>query len=60
MSSTDVVVSMRLYSPYRLFSQMKSTGSFHSAAMLSASWNAPMFAAPSPNIATAMSSEPAI
>src|SRR5580658_8704974 len=39
---------------YRLFSQMNSTGSFHTAARLSASWNAPMLVAPSPKNATAI------
>ena len=33
---------------YRLFSQMKTTGSFHSAARFIASWNSPSGTAPSP------------
>jgi hypothetical protein len=33
---------------YQLFSQTKTTGSRHTAARLSASWNAPMLVAPSP------------
>ena len=37
ISTTEVVVSIRLYSPYRLLSQMKMTGSFQTAAKLSAS-----------------------
>ena len=37
-----------VYSIYRLFSHTKITGSFHTAARLSASWNAPMFVVPSP------------
>ena len=35
-------------SPYRLFSQTKMTGSFQSEAKFTASWNAPVLAAPSP------------
>jgi hypothetical protein len=31
-----------------LFSQTNTTGSDHTAAMFSASWNAPMFVVPSP------------
>ena len=38
---------------YRLFSQTNSTGSAHTEARFSASWNAPMFVAPSPKNATA-------
>ena len=37
------------YSPYRLFSQTKTTGSFHTAARFIDSWKAPMLVAPSPN-----------
>src|SRR5712692_6536717 len=44
---------MAVYSMYRLFSQMNSTGSAHTAARLSASWKAPMLVAPSPKNATA-------
>jgi hypothetical protein len=33
---------------YWLFSQMKMTGSFQTAARFSASWKAPMLVAPSP------------
>src|SRR5437870_7515404 len=38
---------------YMLFSQTKRTGSFHTAARLSASWKAPMLVAPSPKNAQA-------
>ncbi len=34
--------------PYRLFSQMKTTGRFHRLAMLSDSWKLPVLEAPSP------------
>ena len=37
-----------VYSMYQLFSQTKTTGSRHTAARLTASWNAPMFVVPSP------------
>ena len=37
----------------RLFSQIKSTGSFQMLAMFSPSWKAPLFTAPSPKNATA-------
>ena len=47
---------MRVYSPYWLFSQTKTTGNFQIAAKLSPSWKAPIFAAPSPN--TEMATEP--
>src|ERR1700751_2303196 len=43
---------------YKLFSQTNSTGSDHTAARLSASWNAPMLVAPSPKNATATWPEP--
>src|SRR3954466_6350774 len=43
---------------YRLFSHTNSTGSVHTAARLSASWNAPMLVAPSPKNATATWSVP--
>jgi len=36
-----------------LFSQTNTTGAFHTTAMFSASWNAPMFVAPSPKKHTA-------
>ena len=38
---------------YWLFSQTNTTGGFQTAAMLSASWNAPMFVVPSPKKQTA-------
>ena len=47
-----------VYSMYWLFSQTKITGSFHTAAKLSASWKAPMFVAPSPKKQTATWSVP--
>ncbi len=37
-----------MYSMYWLFSHTNTTGAFQTAAMLSASWNAPMFVVPSP------------
>ena len=37
-----------VYSMYQLFSQTKTTGSRHTAARFTASWNAPMLVAPSP------------
>src|SRR6266702_2389629 len=43
---------------YRLFSQMNSTGRDQTAAMLSASWKAPILVAPSPKNATATWSLP--
>src|SRR5258708_3237275 len=47
-----------VYSMYRLFSQMNSTGSDQTAALLSASWKAPMLVAPSPKKATATWPDP--
>src|SRR5262249_60254394 len=47
-----------VYSMYKLFSQMKSTGKNQTAAMLSASWKAPILVAPSPKKATATWHEP--
>ena len=47
-SSIGVVLRSGLYSPYRLFVMMNTTGVFQTAAMFSASWNVPMFVAPSP------------
>jgi hypothetical protein len=41
-----------VYSPYWLFWQTNTTGSSHTAARLSASWNAPMLLAPSPKLHT--------
>ena len=38
---------------YWLFSQTNTTGAFQTAAMFSASWNAPMFVVPSPKKQTA-------
>ena len=46
------------YSPYRLFSMMKTTGADHTEAMLSASWNVPMFVVPSPKNVSATRSSP--
>ena len=37
-----------VYSMYQLFSQTKTTGSRHTAARFTASWNAPMLVVPSP------------
>ncbi len=42
-----------VYSMYWLFSQTNTTGAFQTAAMFSASWNAPMFVVPSPKKQTA-------
>ena len=42
-----------VYSMYWLFSHTNTTGAFQTAAMLSASWNAPMFVVPSPKKQTA-------
>ena len=47
-SSIGVVDRSGLYSPYRLLVMMNTTGAFQIAAMLRASWNVPMFVAPSP------------
>src|SRR5258708_35878314 len=47
-----------VYSMYRLFSQMNSTGRAQTAAMLSASWKAPILVAPSPKKATATWPDP--
>ncbi len=44
--------------PYRLFSHTNSTGSFHSAAMFSVSWNTPWLLAASPRKQMAISSPP--
>ena len=41
-----------------LFSQTKMTGSFQIAARFSASWNEPVFDAPSPNMHMQIRSEP--
>ena len=41
-----------------MFSQTKTTGSFHTTEKLSASWKAPMFAVPSPKKHTATCSVP--
>src|SRR3954470_9142712 len=46
--STAVPALIGGYSMYRLFSHTKITGSFHTTAQLSASWNAPMLVVPSP------------
>ena len=43
-----VVARSGLYSPYRLLVMMNTTGAFQIAAMFRASWNVPMFVAPSP------------
>ena len=43
---------------YWLFSHTKTTGAFQTAAMLSASWNAPMFVVPSPKKQTATWPDP--
>ena len=47
-SSSGVVARSGLYSPYRLFVMMNTTGASQIAAMLRASWKVPMFVAPSP------------
>ena len=47
-----MVFSRGVYSPYSLFSQMKTTGSRSAAAMFAASWNAPMLVEPSPKKTT--------
>jgi hypothetical protein len=51
--STGVTLPIGVYSMYRLFSQTKTAGSFQTAAMLMASWKAPMLVVPSPKKATA-------
>ena len=48
MSTRGCCTPTALLAAYWLFSQTKTTGSFHTAAMLSASWNSPSAAAPSP------------
>ena len=48
MSVTDCVRANAVPMAYRLFSQMKITGSFHRAAMFSDSWKTPWAADPSP------------
>src|SRR5258708_21706009 len=55
---TAVTEPIGVYSMYRLFSQMNSTGRDQTAAMLSASWKAPMLVAPSPKKATATWPDP--
>ena len=55
-----MVWSLGVYSPYWLFSQTYSTGSFQSAAMFIDSYSWPWPRAPSPKKATATSSVPRI
>jgi hypothetical protein len=43
---------------YRLFSQTKITGSFHTAAKFKASWKAPILVVPSPKKQTETSLSP--
>ena len=45
---TEVTVCIGVNSPKPLFSQTKTTGSFHTAARLSDSWKVPSLEAPSP------------
>src|SRR5256885_17243089 len=45
---TAVTAEIGVYSMYMLFSQQKTTGSFHTAARFSASRKAPMLVAPLP------------
>ena len=52
MSVIAIVLSRGVNSPYSLFSQQNTIGSFNAQAMLAASWKAPMFVAPSPKNAT--------
>jgi hypothetical protein len=51
--STAVTAPIAVYSMYWLFSHTNTTGAFHTAAMLSASWKAPMLVVPSPKKHTA-------
>src|SRR5580700_11084118 len=55
---TAVTSPIGVYSMYRLFSQTKITGSFHTAAKFSASWNAPILVVPSPKKHTETSFAP--
>ena len=45
-------------SAYMLFWQTKTIGRSHSAAMFAASWNDPVFVAPSPKLTTVTRSSP--
>ena len=47
-SSTDIERESGVPIEYSLFSQMKTMGSFHSAASERPSWKPPMLTAPSP------------
>ena len=56
--STAVAIRSGVCSPYWLFWQTNTTGSFHTAAMFRASWKAPMLLAPSPKLTTVTRSVP--
>src|SRR4029077_771514 len=56
--ATEVTLPIGVYSMYRLFSHTNTTGSFHTTARLSDSWNAPMLVVPSPKNATATRGSP--
>ena len=58
MRSTDVVARYEVVSAYWLFSHTKTTGSRHTAARFSDSWNTPWLEAPSPKNATTTVSSP--
>src|SRR3546814_20363376 len=60
MLVTEVPAASVVCSAYWLFWQRKTTGSFQTDAMLSASWNAPILLAPSPKLATATRFSPLI
>ena len=47
-SATGITSPIGVYSMYQLFSHTNTTGSRHTAARLTASWNAPMLVVPSP------------
>lgn len=50
--------SVGVISAYRLFWQTSTNGKSHNAAMFAASWNEPVFVAPSPKLATTTRSRP--
>ena len=58
MSIPGCCTPTALFAAYWLFSQTKTMGSFHTDAMLSASWNSPSAAAPSPKKHTVTSPLP--
>jgi hypothetical protein len=52
------VSAVGVISAYRLFWQTKTIGRSHSAAMFAASWNDPVFVAPSPKLTAVTRSDP--